>query len=128
MDNRTLYETAAADPGVTALLGDPPRIHPMGHNPDDPRIYPYATFYEAAGTRGNLLAGRPTHRQALIHLDVWAQTQASMEAVANALEHALELRGPIQSFGQRRDPETGSFRQTLEISWITLRTTQTSPP
>lgn len=128
MDNRTLYETAAADPGVTALLGEPPRIHPMGHNPDGERAYPYVTFYEVAGNRGNLLAGRPTYRQAQIRMDVWAQTLDSMQAVADALEHALELRGAVQSLGQRRDPETGSFRQTLEVSLITLRTTQPGPP
>lgn len=117
------YKTAAADAAVVQLLGSPPRIYPWGENTDDPVVYPYVTFRVISGTPGNLLAGRPNHDETTLQIDVWAKTGPSAEAVAQAIERAIELKCRITARrGQSKDPDTGSYREGFDTRWITHRT------
>lgn len=114
------YKTAAADAAVQRLLGT--RIYPWGENTDKPVIYPYVTFMVISGTPGNLLAGRPSYDETSMQIDVWAETGKEAEAVAQAIEYAIELQCRVTARrGQSKDPQTGSYRESFEIRWITNR-------
>lgn len=81
--------TLLADAGVTALLGDPPRVH--DEPPDDP-IFPYVTFGRSE-TRPGDGEGLLEH---VLHLHVWSRYGGRKEAkeVVGGLRAALDGAAP----------------------------------
>jgi hypothetical protein len=117
-----IFQVAAADPGVTALLGTAPvRLYPFGEAPEGTPL-PYAVWQVASGSPENYLAGRPDLDGFTLQIDVYAATGASARAVGAALRDAIELRANITRWGgESRDPETGSYRISFDADWYVHR-------
>ena len=117
-----IFQVAAADPGVTALLGAAPtRLYPFGEAPQGV-TYPYAVWQSAGGAPENFLAGRPDADSYTTQVDVYADTADSARKVAKALRDAVELVAHVVAWrGDSRDPETKKYRFSFDVAWIVRR-------
>jgi hypothetical protein len=117
-----IFQVAAADPGVTALLGtDPVRLYPFGEAPEGTAL-PYAVWQLVSGSPENYLAGRPDMDGFTLQIDVYAAAGASARAVGEALRNAIELRAHITRWGgESKDKETGRYRLSFDVDWLTPR-------
>ena len=114
-----LFPLITANAGCTALLGsNPTRFYPFGAAPQTP-AYPYVTWQLISGVPDNLLSEAPPVEAHRVQIDVWAATSTSADAVATAVRDCLEASGHMLSFGNDKDPVTGSYRVTLDFDlWI----------
>lgn len=117
-----IFQVAAADPGVTALLGTAPvRLWPFGEAPEGTAL-PYAVWQLVAGSPENYLAGRPDMDGFSLQIDVYAATGSSARAVGKALRDAIELNAYIVRWGgESRDNETNRYRLSFDVDWLTPR-------
>jgi hypothetical protein len=117
-----IFQVAAADPGVTALLGTAPvRLFPFGEAPEGTPL-PYAVWQLVSGSPENYLAGRPDMDGFTLQIDVYAATGASARAVGAALRDSIELRAHITRWGgESKDEETGRYRLSFDVDWKTPR-------
>lgn len=117
-----IFQVAAADPGVTALLGTGPvRFYPFGTAPEGVTL-PYAVWQLVAGSPENYLAGRPDIDGFTLQIDVYAATGSSARAVGKALRDAIELNAYIVRWGgESRDNETNRYRLSFDVDWLTPR-------
>ena len=117
-----IFQVAAADPGVTALLGiDPVRLYPFGEAPEGAAL-PYAVWQLVSGSPENYLAGRPDIDGFTLQIDVYAASGSSARAVGAALRDSIELRAHITRWGgESKDEETGRYRLSFDVDWLTPR-------
>jgi len=117
-----IFEVAAADPAVTALLGSAPvRLYPFGEAPQGVML-PYAVWQLVSGAPENYLAGRPDLDGFTLQVDVYAGTGASARAVGAALRDAVELTAHVTRWGgESRDTETGRYRLSFDVDWLVSR-------
>jgi len=117
-----IFQVAAADPGVTALLGPGPvRLYPFGEAPQGVTL-PYAVWQLVSGSPENYLAGRPDVDSFTLQVDVYASTVASARAVGAALRDAVELHAHITRWGgESRNRETGRYRLNFDCDWFVSR-------
>ncbi|ATX89008.1 TPA: DUF3168 domain-containing protein [Klebsiella aerogenes] len=117
-----IFAVCSASQLVKDLLGEHPvRLYPFGMQ-DDNIVYPYAVWQNIAGAPENYLNQRPDTDRYSLQLDVYADTDADVIAVARALRDAVETKAYITRWGeQTRDPETGRYRYSFDIDWIVQR-------
>lgn len=117
-----IFQVAASDPGVTALLGTGPvRLYPFGEAPEGTPL-PYAVWQLVSGSPENYLAGRPDMDGFTLQVDVYAATGASARAVGAALRDSIELRAHITRWGgESKDEATGRYRLSFDVDWLTPR-------
>ncbi len=117
-----IFQVAAADPGVTAVLGTSPvRLFPFGEAPEGVTL-PYAAWQLVSGSPENYLAGRPDIDGFTLQIDVYAATGSSARAVGKALRDAIELNAYIVRWGgESRDNETNRYRLSFDVDWLTPR-------
>lgn len=113
---------AAADAGVLALLGTPPRFYSFGEAPESV-ARPYAVWQGGlGGGPDNLLAGRPTEDLHVNQVDTYGLNAKDARAVTRALVRAFELNGYVTSWnGEFRDVETRDFCVSFTVEFITPR-------
>lgn len=117
-----LFAVCAADPGVTALLGEgPTRLYPFDEAPQK-AARPYAVYQVLTGVPENYLADRPDLDSWMLQIDIYADTGAEAIAVRDALQYAIETHAQITRIGG-----TGTERETklkttsLDVSWLVKR-------
>lgn len=117
-----IFQVAAADHGVTALLGTAPvRLWPFGEAPEGTPL-PYAVWQLVSGSPENYLAGRPDMDGFTLQIDVYAATGSSARAVGAALRDAIELTAHVTRWGgESRDEETNRYRLSFDVDWLTPR-------
>ncbi|MBW9244201.1 tail completion protein gp17 [Pseudomonas paracarnis] len=117
-----IFQVAAADPGVTALLGtNPTRLYLFGMAPDTP-AGTYCVWQVVNGSPESFLAGRPDAEAYGLQVDVYGATAASARAAGHAIEYAVELSATITSYnGETKDAETGLYRYSFDVDWIVRR-------
>lgn len=117
-----IFQVAAADPAVTALLGtNPTRLYLFGMAPDNP-AGTYCVWQIIDGSPDNYLAGRPDVESHTLQVDVYATTAAEARAAGQALECAVELSASVVGYnGENRDTETGRYRYSFSVDWIVRR-------
>lgn len=117
-----IFQVAAADPGVTALLGSGPvRLYPFGEAPEGVTL-PYAVWQLVAGSPENYMSGRPDIDGFTLQIDVYAATGSSARAVGKALRDAIELNAYIVRWGgESRDNETNRYRLSFDCEWWVSR-------
>lgn len=117
-----LFQILSAAPAVTALLGsNPVRVYPFGQAPQLSE-YPYATYTVFSGDPQNMMDKTPDFDNLGTTVDVWAKTAASAQAVAVAVRDAVEPHAHMVRIGNMtRDPETNSYRVSLDFDFFTER-------
>lgn len=116
-----LFELCAADPALSALLGDNPfRLFPAGDAPQS-GDRPYAVWQVASGGPENYLNQRPNADRFLIQLDVYAPKLADARAIGEALRDVVEPVSHVVAFrGESREEDTRLFRVSFDVEWIEL--------
>lgn len=116
-----VFELAAQDAAVRALLGDPMRLYPFGEA-DQKTPVPYAVWQLVSGTPNNYLGERPDADAFTVQVDVYANKQVDVRAIAKALRDAFEGDAYVSSWnGEVREPETRRFRITFTVDFIAHR-------
>jgi hypothetical protein len=106
---------------VTSLGTNPVRFFPFGQATQS-TAKPYATYQIITGTPENYLGQTPDIDMALIQVDVWGDTAASVSNAADDIRDALESRAHMTSFGSTgRDFETQLYRYRMDFSFWTDR-------
>lgn len=118
-----VFQVAAEDPGVTALLGtNPVRFWPFGRAPQN-EVRPYAFHQLVYGNPDNSLSCIPTEDLFGIQIDAYAKTVSDARNVAQALRDAFEAQHhPITSFnGEDWEQSTGLYRVSFTVEFWTER-------
>lgn len=117
-----IFQVAAADPGVTAILGaGPVRLYPFGSAPEGVTL-PYVVWQLVAGSPENYLNQRPDLDGYTLQVDCWAISPTEARNVAKALRDAIEPHAYITRWGgEIRDNETGSYRVSFDCDWLVPR-------
>lgn len=120
-----IFSICAADPAVTALLGQmPTRLFKFGHAPQNVQ-YPYAVWRTVGGSPENYLGNRPDCDTYTLQVEVYAtQSQGTemAEQIAAALRDAIEPHAHIVSWlGDDVDPETKNYVVRFRVDWIVHR-------
>ncbi len=117
-----IFQVAAADPAVTALLGTSPvRLYLFGLAPETP-AGTYCVWQVINGNPENFLAGRPDAESYGLQVDVYAATAAAARTAGQAVEYAIELAARVSGYnGETRDVETGLYRYSFNVDWIVQR-------
>jgi hypothetical protein len=117
-----IFQVAAADAAVTALLGvNPTRLYPFGQAPDGVEL-PYAVWQLVSGSPENYLAGRPDIDGFTLQVDVYAASGSSARSVGAALRDAIELTAHIVRWGgESKDVATGRYRLSFDADWFVHR-------
>lgn len=121
MTTFTPYPLLAADAGVLAAFGNPPRCYPFGEAPQGGAA-PYAVWQLIAGTPENYLAERPDMDSLRYQFDTYALTAAQARSAANAIAYAMELAGHQVSHNpDERDAETRLYRVGFDFEFWASR-------
>jgi hypothetical protein len=117
-----VFVIAAADPAVTALLGQTPtRLYPFDEAPQGVQK-PYAVWQLVGGVPENYLDKVPDADNYSVQIDVYADTAATARAVTRALRDAYEPRGYITNWnGEGRDTDTSNYRISFDVDFIVIR-------
>ena len=117
-----IFQVAAADPAVKALLGvNPTRLYLFGLAPPNP-AGTYCVWQVIRGSPENFLAGRPDAEAYSLQLDIYAASADEARTAGHAIEYAVELSATITGYnGESRDTETGLFRYSFDVDWIVQR-------
>ncbi len=116
---------AAAAP-VTAIVGtNPVRVFPAGNVPQvsgtDPNAnLPCVTWQSIWGQPENMLGERPVVDNLRVQIDCWSTTFGGAQALADAVQAALELNGYCVSInGHDYDTDTKRYRSSFDWSfWL----------
>lgn len=114
-----VFSAVSASSAVKALIGAPPgmRFFPFG-DANQNTAKPYATYQIISGVPENYLGQLPDADGFRIQIDVWAETQASANHVAQAIRDAVEPYAyMVNSGGTSRDPETKTYRYMLDFEF-----------
>jgi len=117
-----IFQVAAADPAVIALIGaNPVRLYLFGMAPDKP-AGTYCVWQVINGSPENYLAGRPDVEPYCLQVDVYASTAAAARTAGQAFDYAIELAARATSYnGETRDTETMLYRYSFDVDWIVQR-------
>lgn len=117
-----IFQVAAADPAVQALLGEnPTRLWLFGMSPEKP-AGTYCVWQVIRGSPDNFLAGRPDVESYGLQVDVYAATASAARDAGHAIEYAIELSAQVAGYnGETIDPETKLYRYSFDIDWIVQR-------
>lgn len=117
-----IFPLIAADPACTALLGTGHvRFYPFGKAPFGVE-YPYAVWRRITGSPENYIGDLPDMDGYTLQIDIYAQTDASVRAVAKAMRDAIEPRAHIVRWGDEgEDPETKSLHIDFDVDWYESR-------
>jgi len=121
-----VFTLLAAASAVTAIVGtNPVRVYPAGNIPQstttDPNSnLPCVTWQTIAGATENMLSDRPVVDNQRIQVDCWALTFGAANALADAVQAALELNGYCVAInGHDFDIDTKRYRVSFDWSfWI----------
>ncbi len=121
-----LFATLLAKPAVTAIFGTSPmRVYPFGEAPAKGTtgyLLPYAVFQGVSGVPSNYLGEVPDSDDFTQQIDVYAVTLTAARNGAKAIRDAIEPVAYIAGWnGENKDPDTGNFRYSFDVDWITLR-------
>ena len=113
-----LLKNAAA---VTALIGaNPVRAYRHGSAPEGV-IAPYVTWSVAGGAPENAFDG-PCADQFRVQVDCWSDTDAGVEALAEAVRAAIEPAAHLVAYiANDRDPVTKRYRIGFAFDWWASR-------
>lgn len=122
-----VFQTLKASAEVKAIVGqNPPRIYRHGSAPQRPDglplDQPYITWFMVTAAPHNTLSELPASDAVPIQVDCWHQTDAGVEALAQAARDAIEpyahmTGAPVDG----REPETKLYRIALTFDWILYR-------
>lgn len=118
-----IFSILSGAAGVTAFVGAPPRMRlfPFGEA-DQATLKPYITWQLISGLPENYLGQLPDVDRYRTQVDIWAETQAVANEVAEAVRDALEPHAYILGSGNTiRDADTRCFRYMLDVEFITPR-------
>lgn len=118
-----VFTIAAANLGVTNVLGsNPVRFWPFGKAPQN-EARPYAVYQIVYGTPDNSLACQPSIDNWGVQIDAYAKTVTDARNVAAALRDAFELTYNYVTAWNGEDWEvsTGLFRVSMTIEFWTER-------
>lgn len=118
-----VFEVLSASAMVKAHLGTPPsmRLYPFGEATQN-TLKPYVTWHLISGIPANYLGQLPDMDDFRVQIDVWALTQASAIAVAQAIRDAVEPHAHIVNAGNTtRDTETKNYRYMIDAEFFTER-------
>ena len=117
-----IFQVAAADPGVTALLGvRPMRLYLFGLAPPKPKA-PYCVWQVISGAPEIFLAGRPDAEAYSLQVDIYAASAEEARATGHAIEYAVELSATVTGYsGESLEAETGLYRYSFDVDWIVQR-------
>lgn len=117
-----IFQVAAADTGVQAVLGDNPvRFWPFGEGEPDPQL-PYAVWQTAFGNPLNYVNQRPDGDQFGIQIDVYAKQASDARDAAQAIRDAIEGVAHVTQYnGEFRDPVTRNYRYSFTADFIVNR-------
>jgi hypothetical protein len=107
------FDIAAANAGVIAALGSPPRLSDFGNSPQD-GTKPYAVQQIISGFPENYLGQIPDADSLQVQFDVYGLDMKQVKAAALALRDAFEPVAHVTSYGgQSREPDTKLWRVTF---------------
>lgn len=114
-----LFETCAANIGVTNLLGtNPVRLYPFGNAPQDV-VKPYAVYQRIGGEPNNNLSDIPDGDSVSYQIDVYDLDESGVEPVVKALRDVLEPVAYIVRWGfEGRETDTKLYRSSFDVDWI----------
>jgi hypothetical protein len=112
-----VLQTLKANPAVTAILGDPPRVFARDDAPQD-GDRPYVSWFIVTGTPENELSDVPGIDRQTIQVDVWSKQDEQSRALASAVRDAIEPVAHMTSMpvdGRERD--TKLYRIGMQFDW-----------
>ncbi|MDH0745733.1 DUF3168 domain-containing protein [Pseudomonas sp. GD03842] len=114
-----IVNVCAADPAVTALLGQSPlRLYPHGDAPQNV-AKPYAVWQVVSGSPLNYANGQPDTDRYGLQVDIYADTPNQAEAVMVAMRKAIGRHAYITGFGvDTRDTQTKNYRKGFDVAWL----------
>lgn len=111
-----IYPRVAAN--VTSL-GSPVRFYPFGQaTQQTPK--PYAVYQIITGTPENYLGQLPDIDNAIVQVDVYADTASQASSVADDIRDAVEPVAHMTGLGiTGKDPQTQLYRYRMDFSyWV----------
>lgn len=112
-----IYQIAAADAGVKAVLGSPPDLFAFGDAPQG-ASRPYAVWQTISGVPENYLGQRPDMDSYRVQVDVYSLDSAQARVIAKALRDALEPHAHIVAWrGESRERETRLYRISFDVQF-----------
>lgn len=112
-----VYKALTTDAAVRAIVGA--RVY---RDEADPVPAPFIVWTALAAVPENSLdPGAPTDRHT-IRLDVYATTEAGVDALAAAVRNCVQAFGSVQTMQSLgREPDTRYWRITLDVDWFHAR-------
>lgn len=128
MNTPPIFQVCRNDPAVhdalwweTAPDGPELKLYMFGMAPESVQK-PYAVWQVVGGSPESYLAGRPDAESHSLQIDVYADSASVARSVLAAIEHAIELNCYVTRYGgESRDPETKSYRSSMDVDWHTYR-------
>ena len=128
MNTAPIFQVCRNDPAVHSALwwesapdGPELKLYMFGMAPQNVQK-PYAVWQVVGGLPENYLAGRPDTERHSLQVDVYANSASQARSVLAAIEHAIELNCYVTRYGgESKDPETGSYRSSMDVDWHTYR-------
>lgn len=117
------FAIAAANPGVTTILGtDPTRFYPFGKAPQK-ETRPYAVFQTVYGNPVNSLPCPPSEDLFGVQIDCYAKTVSGARDAASALRGAYEATyNHVVSYnGEDWETATGLWRVSFTVEFWAVR-------
>jgi len=114
-----VFQTLKASAAVKNIVGtNPPRIYRHGAAPQD-ADKPYITWALAGASPENQLSGLPPIDAMIVQVDCWHQTDAGIEALAQAARDAIEPFAHLTGIpiNQREISSTKLYRIALQFDW-----------
>lgn len=117
-----IFSVCKASPTVSALLGPSElRLYMFGMARQNVKK-PYAVWQVVSGSPESYIASRPDSENYVIQIDVYGDTASQTRQVLAAIEYAIELHCNVTRYGgESIDPETMSYRSSMDVAWITNR-------
>lgn len=117
-----IFQLISADADAKKALGaSPVRFYPFGAAPENVAL-PYAVWQTVGGYPENYLAEVPDIDQYMVQVDVYATTATSARSTAEALRDAIEPSAHIAAWrGESKDAETGHYRYSFDVDFLTPR-------
>jgi hypothetical protein len=121
----SIFALVAASPACVALIGTPPlmRFYSFAEA-QQPTARPYAVWQMVTSVPANYLGQLPDTDDARVQVDVYADSQATANALAIAVRDAIEPHAHMINASDRaRDPVTRSYGYLMEFEFFTPRDT-----
>lgn len=123
-----LFAILNATPAVKAVFGTAPlRVYPHGEAPAKGAAgyaLPYAVFQTVSGSPENYMNQAPDSDDFGVQVDVYAASVTAARNGAKAIRDAIEqpqLAYVVGWNGESKDPDTGNFRYSFDVDFITPR-------